>query len=87
MADPQKQKLRLGYPCSWTYKIIGRNPDEMQSAVHEIIRDRPCRVFLSRQSETAKYICLNIELTVESESHRLDLYEKLKAHPAIKMIL
>ena len=87
MADPQKQKLRLDYPCSWTYKIIGRNPDDMQSAVHEIIRDHPCRVSLSRRSETAKYVCLNIELTVESESHRLVLYEKLKAHPAINVIL
>lgn len=87
MADPQKQKLRLDYPCSWIYKIIGVDQDKMQSAVHEIIRDRPCRVSLSRQSENAKYVCLNIELTVESESHRLILYEKLKAHPAIDVIL
>ncbi|HOE22632.1 MAG TPA: DUF493 domain-containing protein [Smithellaceae bacterium] len=87
MADPQKQKLRLDYPCSWTYKIIGRNPDDMQSAVHEVVRDRSCRVSLSRQSATAKYVCLHIELTVESESHRLDLYEKLKTHPAIDVIL
>jgi putative lipoic acid-binding regulatory protein len=87
MTDPKKQKIRLDYPCLWTYKIIGRNPDEMQSAVHEIIRDRPCRVSLSRQSETARYVCLNVELTVESESHRLVLYEELKAHRAIQVIL
>jgi len=87
MTDPQKQKLRLDYPRLWTYKIIGVDQDKMQSAVHEIIRDRPCRVSLSRRSETAKYVCLNIELTVESESHRLVLYEKLKAHPAIDVIL
>ena len=87
MTEPKKQKLRLDYPCSWIYKIIGGNQDEMQSAIDETIRDRPCRVSLSRQSETAKYVCLNVELTVESESHRLDLYEKLKAHPAIKVIL
>jgi len=59
----------------------------MQSAVHEVVRDRSCRVSLSRQSATAKYVCLHIELTVESESHRLDLYEKLKTHPAIDVIL
>lgn len=87
MTEPKKHNLRLDYPCLWTYKIIGRNPDEMQRAVHEIIRDRPCRVSLSRQSETARYVCLNVELTVESESHRLVLYEELKAHPAVQMIL
>ncbi|HPC86107.1 MAG TPA: DUF493 domain-containing protein [Smithellaceae bacterium] len=87
MTDPQQQKLRLDYPCSWIYKIIGVDQDMMQSAVHEIIRDRPCRVSLSRRSEAAQYVCLNVELTVESESHRLDLYQQLKAHPAIKVIL
>jgi hypothetical protein len=59
----------------------------MQSAVHDSIRDRSCRISLSRQSETAKYVSLNVELTVESESHRTTLYEALKAHRAIKMVL
>ena len=87
MSDDKKQKLHLEYPCSWIYKIIGADPDDLKSAVCEIIRDRQCRVTLSRQSETSKYICLNVELTVESESHRLDLYEALKAHRAIKLVL
>jgi len=59
----------------------------MKSAVCEIIQDRQCRISLSRQSETAKYISLNVELTVESESHRTALYEALKAHQAIKLVL
>ncbi|MDD3250174.1 MAG: DUF493 domain-containing protein [Smithellaceae bacterium] len=87
MTHPQKQKPHLNYPCRWVYKIIGVDQDKMQDAVHEIIHDHPCRVSLSRRSETAKYICLNVELTVESESHRLALYGKLKAHPAIDVIL
>jgi len=87
MSDDKKQKLHLEYPCSWIYKIVGADPDGLKSAVYEIIRDRQCRITLSRQSETSKYICLNVELTVESESHRLDLYEALKAHRAIKLVL
>jgi uncharacterized protein len=87
MSENKKQKLHLAYPCLWIYKIIGADPDEMKNAVCEIIQDRPCRIFLSRQSETAKYISLNVELTVESESHRTDVYEALKAHQAIKLVL
>jgi len=83
----KKQKLHLEYPCLWIYKVIGVNQDDLKSAVSEIIRDRQCRISLSRQSETAKYIALNVELTVESESHRMDLYEALKAHRAIKLVL
>lgn len=87
MTEDKKQELHLEYPCLWTYKVIGADQDEMKCAVREIILDRQCRISLSRQSEKAKYFSLNVELTVESESHRTALYEALKAHPAIKLVL
>lgn len=87
MLDADKQKLHLEYPCMWIYKIIGTDQDEMQSAIEGIIRDRSYKISFSRQSETARYICLNVELLVESESHRIDLYNALKAHGAIKLVL
>lgn len=87
MSVNDKQKIHLDYPCLWIYKVIGMDQAEMQSAVCEIIQDRPCRISLSRQSETAKYISLNVEITVESDSHRTTVYEALKAHRAIKLVL
>jgi hypothetical protein len=87
MSENKKQKLHLEYPCLWIYKVIGVDQDAMKSAIAEIIRDHPCRISLSRQSETAKYISLNVQLTVESESHRTALYEALKEHRAIKLVL
>ncbi len=80
-------KLHLEYPCLWTYKIIGPDSAAMQNAVEGIIRDRPCNISFSRQSETAKYCSLNVELSVESESHRLSVYEALRSHPSIKLVL
>lgn len=87
MPDDEKQKVQLEYPCLWIYKIIGPDADEMQRAVAEIIRDRAYKVSPSRSSEKAKYHCLNVELTVESESHRTDIYEALKAHSSVKLVL
>ena len=87
MTDDKKRKVHLEYPCPWVYKIIGPDADEMQRAVAEIIRDRAYKVCPSRSSETAKYHCLNVELSVESESHRTALYEALKAHRAVKLVL
>jgi putative lipoic acid-binding regulatory protein len=87
MFGTNKHKLHLDYPCQWIYKIIGTNQDEMQSAVTELIRDRPCKISFSRRNEMARYISLNVEVIVESESHRMDLYYALKAHPAIKVVL
>jgi putative lipoic acid-binding regulatory protein len=59
----------------------------MQSAVGEIIQDRSCVITHSRSSESAKYHCLNVEVTVESESKRQTIHEALKAHRAIKIVL
>jgi putative lipoic acid-binding regulatory protein len=87
MPDDKKRKVQLEYPCPWVYKIIGSDADEMRHAVAEIICDRSYKITPSRSSETAKYHCLNVELSVESESHRTDLYEALKAHRAVKMVL
>ncbi len=87
MTDDDKRKVQLEYPCPWVYKVIGPDADEMQRAVAGIIRDRAYRVSHSRSSETGKYCCLNIELSVESEGHRKDIYESLKCNPAVKLVL
>ena len=87
MPDNEKRKVQLEYPCPWIYKIIGPDEDEMRLAVAEIIRDRAYKVTHSRDSKTDKYHCLNVELSIESESHRTALYEALKAHRAVKMVL
>jgi len=82
-----EKNIELEYPCPWAYKIIGPNKEQMQNAVAEIIQDCKYKISPSHTSAAAKYICLNVELTVESESQRTALYEALKAHPVIKMVL
>jgi hypothetical protein len=85
--DSEKRKVQLKYPCHWVYKIIGPDADEMQHAVSEIILDRAYKISHSRSSTAAKYHCLNVELLVESESHRKTIYEDLKKNRAIKLVL
>jgi uncharacterized protein len=87
MPDNEKRNIQLEYPCPWVYKIIGSDADEMKKAVSEIICDCTYKVSHSRSSRTDKYQCLNVELSVESEAHRKSLYEALKAHPAVKLVL
>jgi len=87
MPDNKKRKVQLKYPCLWVYKIIGPDADDMRRAVAEIIRDRAYKISHSRSSASAKYHCLNVELLVESESHRTALYQDLKNNPSIKLVL
>ncbi len=80
-------KLKLNYPCQWVYKVIGTNQDELRQAIMEIITDTPCEISSSNNSSSGKYLCLNLEITVQSEEERNSIYLGLKGHPQVKIVL
>ncbi len=80
-------KPKIDYPCPWVYKVIGRNPDSLKGAIAEVLGQIPHTVTPSHTSRSGAYHSLNVALTVESESVRTGLYERLRIHPAILMIL
>jgi uncharacterized protein len=67
--------------------VIGNDPDRLKQAITEVIRDIPHTVIISNSSATGKYHCLNVELVVPSEKCRIEIYENLKKHPAIRIVL
>jgi putative lipoic acid-binding regulatory protein len=83
----ERKSAAMDYPCSWSYQIIGDDEDSLRRAVREIIQDRTYRMDLSRSSEKGKYQSFCLTVVVESEGHRLAVYEALRAHPAVKIVL
>ncbi len=82
-----KIAAEFAYPCTWTYKIIGPDQDELYRAASEIICDRTFRMILSRRSENGKYHSFDLEVVVESAGRRIAFYEALRAHKAVKIVL
>ena len=82
-----KQKVELAYPCSWVYKIIGREQDELRAAIAEVVQARECLVSLSNSSSGGKYLCLDVELVVVSAEDRETQYHAFKGHAAVVMVL
>lgn len=87
MIDLRNQKLQLNYPCAWVYKIIGANEDDLRQAAADLLQSRPCEISLSHTSSSGKYLCMNIEVTVDTEEQRDSIYHALKAHPAVRILL
>ncbi len=83
----RKVKARIEYPCRWTYKVIGENLDGMRAAIAALASGGDCAVTLSRSSSADRYHCLNVDREVESEADRVSLYEALRKHPAVKIVL
>jgi putative lipoic acid-binding regulatory protein len=80
-------KPKIAYPCRWSYKVIGRDLEELHGAIAEILEGSEHTATLSRSSKGRSYHCLNVMLTVESEPVRLGLYERLCRHPAVLIVM
>ena len=85
--NDNEQKLELTYPCGWTYKLIGYEKEAIQRAIHEVILQREHTLTHSNASKTGKYISMNLDLVITNEDERNFIYEALKAHQNIKMVL
>jgi len=85
--NDSKEKLELEYPCSWAYKLIASEKKALQKAIHDVIQEREHKLVHSNKSKSGKYISMNLELLVHNEDDRNFIYEALKAHSNIKMVL
>jgi len=87
IVDRRGRGPEIDYPCPWGYKVIGTDMERLRSAIAEVIQERPHTVTPSNRSVTGKYHCLNVEIVVASEECRLEIYEGLRRHPAVKIVL
>jgi putative lipoic acid-binding regulatory protein len=85
--NDSKQKVEIEYPSMWTYKLIGYEKEAIQKAIHDVIVKREHKLAHSNKSKTGKYVSMNLELLVTSDDERNFIYEALKAHQQIKMVL
>lgn len=77
----------IQYPCPWTYTLIGLDEEDMLLHIGSVLKGRPHKVQYSKRSAQGKYHSLHVELQVESEEDRNHIFNELKKHPGIRMIL
>jgi putative lipoic acid-binding regulatory protein len=77
----------IEYPVTWVYKVIGVDPERVLAAVAAVVGSDEYVVSPSHRSATGKYRSFNVELVVRDEEHRTDIFEALRSHPDIVMVL
>ena len=85
--NDRTEKLELTYPCSWSYKLIAGEKEALEKAIHDVILEREHKLTHSKNSKGGKYVSMNLDLLVHNEDDRNFIYEALKAHQNIKMVL
>lgn len=82
-----RTKPDIAYPCPWLFKVIGRGREAVAAAIVEVVGEAEHLCSYSHSSRCGKYSSFNLELLVESESHRDELYQALAAAPVVKVVL
>ncbi|MDT8339554.1 MAG: DUF493 domain-containing protein [Sulfurimonas sp.] len=85
--NDREEKLELTYPCSWCYKLIAGEKEALEEAIRAVIEEREHKLTHSKSSKGGKYISMNLDMLVHNEDDRNFIYEALKAHQHIKMVL
>ncbi|HUH43114.1 MAG: DUF493 domain-containing protein [Sulfurimonas sp.] len=85
--NDRDEKLQLEYPCSWSYKLIATEVEALKQAIRDVIDEREHKLIHSKNSKGGKYISMNLDMLVHNEDDRNFIYEALKAHQNIKMVL
>lgn len=83
----QPEKPEIEYPCDWVYKVIGEDPEVMKELIITACAPAEVEIAHSHTSSKGKYHSLNASLVLEDEEQRLQIYELLKNHPAVKVVL
>lgn len=81
------KKPDIDYPCTWVYKVIGENTDTLKELILTACAPAQVEIAHSHSSSKGKYHSLNATLVVETEEMRLQIYELLKNHPTVKIVL
>ena len=85
--NDSKEKLELEYPCNWCYKVIGESMEGIEEAVKEILDEREHTLSSSNKSRSGKYTSANLDMLVHNDDDRQTIYEELKKHKNVKMVL
>lgn len=80
------KKLKITYPCVWLYKVIGKDVTSLSRAITAVCPAQ-LSITASRTSSGGKYCSLNVEIEVADEASRLAIYQNLRNHLAVKMVL
>lgn len=83
----QPEKPEIDYPCNWIYKVIGEDQEILKEVIITACAPANVDISYSHSSSKGKYHSLNASLEVEDEKQRLQIYDLLKNHPAIKVVL
>ncbi len=81
------EEAKVEYPCKWDYKVIGNNYTNVELAISSVLSGKKYSSKKSNMSSKGTYVSVHVSLVVENEDIRNKIFNDLKQHSDIKMVL
>lgn len=81
------KRPEIKYPCEWEYKVIGKNVDKLIKAIEKASQNLDYEITPSNISRNENYFSLNLKITVQSETVRNLVYQKLNDDANVIIVL
>jgi hypothetical protein len=67
--------------------VIGNDEQSVREAVLELVDVPDLTMERSNTSSSGKFVSINVEVTVQDHGQRQGLFEALRGHDAVRMVL
>lgn len=80
-------KPAIDYPCTWEWRVIGGDSDQLRRAVAEVLGQRPYALREANRSPAGRWLSMSLELDVASEGDRNQIHQALAGHRFVRLLL
>ncbi len=87
MTDLTGKQVIIEYPCKWNYKAVGRDKFELKREISKAILEHDFEITSSKLSRNGKFIGLNVDVTVNSDEERREVYGKISALKCVLQVV
>ncbi|NPA61465.1 MAG: DUF493 domain-containing protein [Epsilonproteobacteria bacterium] len=85
--ENSNQKPKIEYPCSWGFKLIGRDRDVIKGVIREIISDREYKNRDGHSSKSGKFVTVNTSCIVKSKEDRDRIFKSFQDSEYIDIVI
>jgi len=83
----ERKKGIVDYPCQWSYRVIGKDLDDVRHAVESILGGREFLLHSAKGSSGGKYHSWQLDLEVRDEEERNGIFVQIKCLPQVIMVI
>jgi len=82
-----QDKPEINYPTNWGFKLIGRDKDELEKCIKEVMGDKEHNCHIGNVSKGGKFHSYNASCIVDTKEERDRLFGDFEKHNAVKMVI